>query len=653
MKLNRLTLKNFKGIKNFNIEPQGQDVIISGENATGKTTVFDAFRWLLDGKDSQNRKDFEIKTLSPDGEPIHGLDHEVEAELDLGEGKTKTLKKTYREDWVKKRGAAESTFSGHTIDHHIDGVPVKQKEYDEAINQIAPAEVFMLLTDPRYFNAALHWKRRREILLEVCGDVPDAEVIASNKKLARLPEVLGDRSTEEHRKVIAEKRKEIQKELDRIPVRIDEVTQGLPDLTEVDKEAHKNNLKVLSSLLESAAQRALDLESGGRAAEVRQRLAELKAEAQEKLAALRADADEKIDAAMKRKTELSRENREAENAVADLKAKIKRTEAAISAYEKSIQELRNKWTEIDVEEYTPIEGEDICPTCGHALPEEKVNAMQRTAIEQFNQEKAARLEKISAEGKETRAELEEAQQELTELKAQLTEAENKAEAILGLAQSLQAEIADAMKLRDDQERSEKYQEIQEKIKVNQEELTGIQAGNSEAITGARQEVADLKAKIAVSEEELYKFVQHDAGQARIKELKDQERKLAGEYESLEQELFLTEEFIKTKVGLLEERINGKFEHATFKMFETYISGGVEPVCETLYQGVPYGTSLNNGARINIGLDIIRTLAEHYQFDGPIFIDNAEAVTRLIEMPSQIIKLVVGSEKELKVVMETA
>jgi len=647
MKLNRLALKNFKGIKEFSFEPQGKDAEISGQNATGKTTVFDAFRWLLDGKDSQSRKDFEVKTLEATGEAIHGLDHEVEAELDLG-GKTITLKKTYREKWTKQRGKADSTFSGHTVDHHIDGVPVKQKEYDEAIDEIAPAEVFMLLTDPRYFNTALHWKRRREILLEVCGDIPDAEVIASDKKLAKLPDILGDRSIESHRKVIAEKRKEIQKELERIPIRIDEVTQGLPAVEEIDPEAHKNNIKILSTLIDDKTELLAAIESGGRIAEIKKRIAELQVEARETLSELRVTSDQALDEALSKKNTLSREHREAESLVEELETKRHRTAATIKFYENRLQELRDEWTKLDAEAYAAPEIEATCPACGQDLPENQVEAAREKALANHNQAKAAKLEKITAEGKEAKAELREATDELEIIADQKKVAEKKALAKLAEAKNLQEEITGIEEARAAQENNKKYQNVIAKIEAGKKEMEALQDENGAAIAELRAEIAKHQEAKDASGAELYKLEQHATGQERIAELKAQERELAAEYEELEQQLFMTEEFIKAKVGLLEEHINSKFELARFKMFETYISGGIEPVCETLYQGVPYGSNLNNGARINVGLDIIRTLAAHYKFDGPIFIDNAEAVTSLIEMESQTIKLIVGPEKELEV-----
>src|SRR5690554_3252932 len=228
IKLFRLSLRNFKGIRDFTLDAQGDNVNIYDDNAVGKTTLFDGWNWLLFDKDSENKKGFEIKTLNTDGSPIHNLDHEVEGTLVI-DGKTVVLKKVYREKWTKKRGAVRAEFTGHTTEYFIDGVPVKKSEYEQFVSEIADEKLFRLLTDPRYFNEVMKWQDRRKILLEVCGDISDADVIASKPELAELPDILNGRTIEQHRKVVLARRKEINNELERIPVRIDEAERSKPD----------------------------------------------------------------------------------------------------------------------------------------------------------------------------------------------------------------------------------------------------------------------------------------------------------------------------------------------------------------------------------------------------------------------------------------
>src|SRR5690606_3291531 len=210
------------------------------------------------------------------GKPIHNLKHEVEAELELDDGRRIVLRKVYQEKWTKRRGQAQREFAGHTTDHYVDGVPVKKSDYDALIADIADEKLFRLLTDPTYFNEHLHWQDRRKLLLEVCGDVTDEEVIASDPQLKDLPQILQGRSLEDHRKVILARRTEINKELDRIPVRIDEVQRALPDLSDLDREALLAERDRLQAERQAKEQERARIEAGGEIAELQRRLAEIR-----------------------------------------------------------------------------------------------------------------------------------------------------------------------------------------------------------------------------------------------------------------------------------------------------------------------------------------------------------------------------------------
>ena len=280
IRFGRLTLRNFKGIRDITIEPEGEDLDIFGRNAAGKTTLADGVSWLLFGKDSLGQTDFEIKTLTPSGESLHNLDHEVEGVL-LVDGRTITLKRTYHEVYTKRRNEPQKSFTGHETVYHVDGVPVQKKEYEQRIAAIADESAFRLLTSPTFFNEALDWKKRRAILLEVCGDASDAEVIASDKALAKLPEVLLGRSLEDHKKVVAARRKEINKELELLPARIDEATKGLPNTSDVTKpEALEGDIANLRAAIETKRAEKAQVSSGGAVAEARVRLRECEAEIQ-------------------------------------------------------------------------------------------------------------------------------------------------------------------------------------------------------------------------------------------------------------------------------------------------------------------------------------------------------------------------------------
>ena len=650
MKLQSLTLHNFKGVRDFSLDLQGRDVSIYGDNGTGKTTIFDAFTWLLFDKDSKDQATFDIKTLDADNKPLPGLDHEVEAVLDLG-GRQITLKKSYKEVYTKKRGSAEATFTGHTTDYFVDGVPVKKKEYDETIAEIADESIFKLLTNPRFFNDQLHWQKRRALLLEVCGDVSDSDVIASDKALAALPDILGARSMDKHRELVKSKMAAINKDLQQIPVRIDEATRALPELPKDSRTAFENELKILGELKDGAEKRRLRIEGGGEVAEKKKALAELDAELLEWKAGMRVDIDAGIASEQTMVRQCQREIDGLQAEIERLEREIGSKQSIIADREKSMAEARENWKEVNARKFT-FEQSDTCPTCGQALPKEQVDAARQKALADFNTKKAGDLESITADGKAMGAEIKGLQAEIAELekdaadfRAELEPAKkSKAEAESRLAK-LEQQAADL----------ERHPDYLEKLAGREALLaaiTALQQDSSEELQKVLSEIIEIAARIKGTEAELAKFTARKDGEARIAELQEQERKLAAEYEALEQQVYLCEEFTRAKVRLLDEKINSRFELARFKLFNVLVNGSLEECCETLYDGVPWSTGMNNGRQINVGIDIINTLSKHYSFTAPIFADNAESVTEIIPTDAQLIRLVVSKpDKKLRIEYE--
>ena len=648
MKLINLKLSNFKGIRKFELRTDGKDVSIMGDNASGKTTIFDSFAWLLFGKDSLNRADFEIKTLGPDGEPEHGLEHAVEAILELDDGQRISLKKIYQEKWQKKRGSATAEFTGHTTDHFVDGVPVQKKEYDARIAEIADENIFRLLTDPRYFNEVLHWQKRRELLLEVCGDVSDAEVIASKKELSKLADILGNRTIEQHRKVIQARRSEINKELEKIPVRIDEVQRNLPDISDItNPDALPGDIAKLREELLAKQEELAQVRAGGQVAEKTKELRMIEAQIVDLKNKHRQALDEKVG---EKSRELSLIQSGMYKLRADINAKndvIKSHEAEIKSLEAKMENLRNKWREVNAEQFE-FNQDTNCPTCGQPLPVEQIEIAREKALADFNRTKAEKLESINAEGKRLAGVKQTMEQNLAAASEALEKAKVNLAELEQNEAALKAEIEAIMQGSQPVESTPEYVRLQKQHEELQEQIRQAQADVSTTVAAIQKEADEISGAIQALEQAQARFDARESGLKRIEDLKAEERKLAAEYEELEQQIYLTEEFIRAKVRMLEDKINSKFKMARFKLFNTLVNGGIEETAETTYNGVPY-SNLNNGARLNIGLDIINTLADHYGFAPPVWLDNAESVTDILPTKGQQIRLIVSAQdKKLRV-----
>lgn len=181
---------------------------------------------MLFGKDSKDRKDFEIKTLDSNGQAIHGLEHSVTGILEVN-GEEIELQRILMEKWTKKKGLADKVFSGHETTYYINQVPAKQKEYNEKVDYILPDTTFKLISNPLYFNS-IEWKKQREILLEIIGDIEQSNVINYKKELKPLEQLLSNNTPlEDFRKKVKAKISKYNKDKESIPFRIDECNNSI------------------------------------------------------------------------------------------------------------------------------------------------------------------------------------------------------------------------------------------------------------------------------------------------------------------------------------------------------------------------------------------------------------------------------------------
>ena len=637
--LKRLTLRDFQG-GTIAIEADGGNVHIYGANGSGKTRVMSAFLWLLTGKDSMGRGDFEIKNLDATGNQEHGLEHSVEAVFSVG-GNDLTLRKTYREVWTKKRGSATAEMTGNTTDHFIDGVPVKENEFKARASEIFGDEMrFRLLTNPGAF-AALPWQKQRSMLLEICGDIPDAEIIAGDESLTPLRSALARYTAsktpfDDLKKVTMGRRAEINRAIDQIPIRIDEARRGLPDVTGLDRNALSAEITALEAELNAAKLRLAGVDTGGTIAPLTKELNAVVSEIsglenahRMKYAGIVSGLDQQI-------RTLTDSAQADERKAKSIKAEIEEKKARVAALDKSLELLREKWAGIDEEEFQDTTNE-TCPACGQELPVDRVEAAREKAKAGFNAMKADRLAHIQTEGKRLRSEKERVEKEEAALGFGITEPADNAEAI----KKLTAERDAAQVIGSDVTGTAGRDDLLNRRAGLEKAIADAKGSVSADRTAIAAEISVIESNLAPAREQHGRFANRAAGEQRVLELKAEEKKLAQEFEELEHLLFLIETFIKTKVSLLTGRINGKFAVVSFRLFNQLVNGGIEECCVFTVKGVPYDGGLNAAARTQGGLDIIRTLQGHYGIAPPVFIDNRESVSEIPDMDCQIVNLIVS------------
>lgn len=645
MELMRLTLTNFKGIKSFTLEPQGQDCDVFGANATGKTTIFDGFTWLLFDKNSQNKKAFNIKTLDANGEPYHGLEHTVEAVLQV-DGKLVTLKKTLTEKWTKKRGEAEKQFTGHQTEYWVNDVPVKAGEYQHHINGLIGEELFRLITNPMFFPS-LHWEKQRALLLAICGDVSDEVVIASDKDLSALTEILGDHSIADYRKIVAERIKKLNDEIAKIPIRIDELTRTLGEeageeadysQTEVELSAKKSELQEIETQLLSASH----VNEAWRKKQTQ--LNQLYSDLGKKRSQIELEANAERNKLRLEFSSLETQIQSTKGEITSLEQQIELAQQKHKENATLLQGLRDEYTTMRAITFVAPSVDDLtCPTCGQALPDDQSEAKIEEQRHKFEADKKRKMEANVAQGKKLKEQDEALVATIETLEADLRAKYDMMQCLDEQVEAIRQQLEQPTETIDVESHPE-YQAIQQQIASLETEMDKPIEDMTSALLAQKQTITT---EIERLNSILNNREVRAKTQERIKELNEEERKLAQQISELEGHKFLLEKFTKAKVALLEDSINSRFQTVTFKLFDVQINGGVVECCEAMVNGVPYADA-NRAAQINAGLDIINTITRHYGITAPVFVDNAEAVNQLIPCNSQVIRLLVSNDPVLRV-----
>lgn len=655
IELSYLKLTNFKKVRSQTIT-FGHITNIHGDNATGKTTLFDAFLWLLFGKDSTDRKDFEIKTLDENNQHYHRLDHEVEGCFVI-DGQKVVLRRLLREKWTKKRGGIEQEFTGHETTYFWNDVPMLQKEYEQKIASIIQESIFKLIANTNYFNS-LKWQDRRAVLTAIAGEINDQELAAGNPDFERLMrEITGKKSLEGYRREIVANKNKLKQELDNLPVRISEAKNALPEekdyaaIEEQIAEANKQ-IELLDGMLQSKSQAAKQWEEGkvsliNKRQGLRQQVQQIEFSIQQEVKAADNQRTADIQARQQQLATLKNER-------ATLLAEWNAADSRYKALESKIETLRKNWHSVDQQTLQFSDDQFCCPTCKRAYDDIDIDSRKEEMTSNFNQEKSKKLQEITQEGASLSTELEGVKAKLETFTKQ---GESKASEIATAESEIQAMLQRHQELsqNETQQVADKIMQNAEIAALNQQikSLTEqidapYQAeDNSEILLrkkSLQSKLDDLKSSLNSREHRTRQL-------ARIDELEGQESKMAQELADLEGMEHTILLFEKARMNELQRRIDSRFKLVKFKMFEQNINGGEEPCCITLINGVPYADA-NAAAKIQAGLDIINTLSDHYGVQAPVWVDNRETVVRLPETKCQLINLIVsGEDKKLRVEAE--
>lgn len=632
--INTLILHQFKGVNEFTANLNGESATIYGMNGSGKSTLADAYLWLLTGKNNAGET-FDPFPVDATGKRKHeGQKPTVQAEFCRADGEAFTLKRSLVEKRTKKTGHSESIYTGDQSECWIDGVPTKITDYNAFIErEFAPEQILRLLTNLGHFNRDKA-EAKRSLLFQTFGDMTDADILDVTPELAELAADLGRKTITDYHKMIKERLSDTCKQLDLLPVRIDEAAKSLRE--DIDIKVVESALSKIGVELATLQYNVANGKGNG------------KPDYKAQICALenRIDYEESeykqavYVAAQKHEREYALKLVEAESLMRiaginleNIKNDIQRGERRIAELETETQTKRDEWTAKNDEWNAKsaesfIADDESCPTCGQPFPAEKIAEME----ENWNERKSEHLSQISKyrdqiqeRGKAIRAELDKCNAALSGLRDKLT----KAEQSHGETEKHVQEIKDAYKPYEPdpaaaEEHAAKLAALQAKILDLESEPTAADNGENPEKEKMQQRISELEVQQAEQQQLIATYKASAEAQKRIDDYSKQQRELGTVRDTAEKMLHLCDEFIRIKAEKVTANINKHFKIVRFVLFEILKNGGLRQVCESTVDGVSFD-QMNRARQVAASLDIINTFSGALGYSFPVFIDDSEGV----------------------------
>lgn len=652
-----LTLSHFKGIANLDIEFHHDNTTISGDNGTGKTTIADAIFWVLFDKNSLGATKFEARTINPDGSYLSNVETSATLSLTID-----AVPHTFKKQLVVKTDSYSSPQSrkqSATAKFFIDGQAYTKGDYGNFISSVISEDAFRTVTSPTFF-LSLPWQQQRALLSQIVS-APDIAEVNKEHLYDAVEEVLRSgqfADAEAYAKHLHYQLSEVKKQLDDIPLQIEEQKATMPEAYDWSVLAAQKDM--MMKTLQSLESRLLTLKTApddAHRASIREQI-----EFQRKrIDTMRTSAfnmyNQDILAENATITEKRGKLAEYEQSARDLDAKLQSLLTRISQTTSSIAEqrteqerIRTEWASRVNRKYEP-QYESSCPVCGQPLPYDKIQEAKEKDLALFNEQKALAKKELTDRANLSKGLITRAENDIKAYESEVNLVRGQIKAVTGYIKNLKEELSKTSKVATAEERylnNPGYADAMARIKDLEEQLqqSDINADNTEDIALTSKLIEEKQNALADINMCLAVRPTYEAHQSRIEELKTKQEALRTQYDSLLSQSNQCHEFILHANSILENSINDHFSYVRFTLFRYLVNGSVEPFCEAQVDGIPVQTNVNNAARINAGLDICNAFAKAFDVCAPVVLDNCETINSILPTEGQQIRLYVSADPTL-------
>ncbi len=633
-----MTLQNFKKVRSQHID-FSHNMVISGANKVGKTTIYDAYLWAIFGVTS--KKNATVQPLDVNNEVIHHLETSVTVVLNYNDEREIKVQRILSENW-KGKGTTEEKLQSTTQERLINDVPLSQKDFNTKLEELCPLNKWLVLSN---INIFMSYKvdDRRKMLMSLAGELNEEELMKSYplvyKGIIEDKKQLNDLLLQQNTT-----KKKADEELKLIPAKVQaqEVLRVDANFEELKTQKIKldTDIAAIDAALEGVSEKDPEME---------EYLKKLQAYNEKVSKAQKAWQDTKIKAI----DNLTKLISSASTALLEAKNLYTTNSKAYNNNKTSLAEVSIKfdnkikeWNNANEKEFD-YKQTDVCPVCGRPYTDDMKATEYEHAVAEYNENKSNILIKIQNEAAELK-------QRMLVLKGNINTYEQ-------ITKVQDKECVEKAQLRYNgliNQRNEAYNQTwestSEKVSFDNE-LAEIEASKPNIKIDATIEENKEKKKTLTSLRD--KLVNQIAGEETNKRIDAEKEKLNNRSIELSQIIADCSEVIrqikaykKEKINLVEEKVNSYFSLIRWKFYEQNKTNDDEKeICTAIDKdGIDYDNT-NDGTVIDMGVDIISGISKASNIFVPLFVDRKESAEYIVHTEQQTICLqcIYGQPLEIK------
>lgn len=641
--IKRISLENFKGVKNATYQFDGKNVSAIGQNGAGKTTLFTAYMWLMADKDSDLKSNPNIRPLGTEEctPRVEIVFNNGDFDITVAKIQKCTVKKG-------KNGGADTVSLSNS--YEVNSVEYGERDFKKKMAEYGfDFDLFLPLSHPDVFTSQKSADMRK-VLFGMASEQSDFDIALQTDDCVEATNLLKMYTFEEVKAMqnatLRKIREEYGKDGEILRAKIEGMEQSKTDIDVAELELQKKALN--EQIVENKAKQ----EDISKEFEEQKKASDGVIELQFELNDLQRKANEELE---KKRREIRAEIDNVDWQLKEVRHQIRLNKQDIEIAQKSIEKntvlinsTRENWKAANERVFD--ENSLICRYCGQEFQEERKD--QITA--DFRKNREEELAFLTKRGNELKAAIDKDKAEIEQLKSTLKENEeeeiNLAESIKGLEKCLE-EVPKSVDISDRPE----VQEIKRKIA---EKEAAMNKGDSaeDMRKKLKGEEYYLQSQLTEVEKQLALAEKNVEIDEQIAELRKKQSEFEQNKANAEKILYQLDLVSRKKNTLLQDDVNSHFELVDFKLFDWLKNGEYKETCVPTYRNKDMGISTNTGLEILMKLDIVRGLQKFYGMYLPVFVDGAEALSestaKMINMDCQSVFLKVTEDENLKVeVME--